>query len=60
MIKNIIGAVVSLATMASGEKVPPPTDGAFFYTNMRSGGADAALDITGTHRIDTLVSDANQ
>ena len=60
MIKNIIGAVVSFATLASAEKVPPPTDGKFFYTNMRSGGMDVSLDIHGTHRIDTLVSDGNQ
>ena len=42
------------------EKVPPPTDGEFFYTVMRSGGADVALDIHGSHRVDTLVSDGNQ
>ena len=46
MIKKIVFAVASLASLGSatkflsnlGEKVPPPTDGKFFYTDMRSGG----------------------
>ena len=56
----MIKAVVSLATMASCEKLQPPTDGKFFYTNMRSGGEDVTLDIHGAHRIDTLISDGIQ